>query len=173
MEVHMPKDVKLSDEDLDRAIKMRDNDQLSVAQRTSLGAMLIKHHGLKPNDVASLFGVSTNTIFNDLQKLRNPDLPRPTNSWGGRRHYNMTIEDEEKYLSKWTDKALKGEILSLPQIHADLVKHLGFPIDSSTTYRMLIRHRWRKVKPDTKHPKSDPKLREDFKKNSHHYWRPP
>jgi len=30
----------------------------------------------------------------------------------------------------------------------------------STTYRLLARHGWRKVQPNTKHPKSKPEIRE-------------
>jgi hypothetical protein len=43
----------------------------------------------------------------------------------------------------------------------------------STTYRLLARHGWRKVQPDTKHPKSDPALQDEFKKNFLKQWLPP
>jgi hypothetical protein len=43
----------------------------------------------------------------------------------------------------------------------------------STTYRLLARHGWRKVQPDTKHPKSDPAAQDEFKKNSPKLWLPP
>jgi hypothetical protein len=45
-----------------------------------------------------------------------------------------------------------------------LIKHLGHDTSPSTTYRMLARHGWRKVQPDTKHPKSDQAAQEEFKK---------
>ncbi|MBU1568309.1 MAG: winged helix-turn-helix domain-containing protein [Proteobacteria bacterium] len=38
--------------------------------------------------------------------------------------------------------------------------------------RLLARHGWRKVQPDTKHPKSDPVAQEDFK-NWPKPWLPP
>ena len=37
-------------------------------------------------------------------------------------------------------------------------------------YRMLERHDWRKVAPDTRHPKSDPAIQEAWKKNSRKFW---
>ena len=40
-----------------------------------------------------------------------------------------------------------------------LVAELGLTAD-----HLLARHGWRKVQPDTKHPKSDPALPDDFKK---------
>ena len=37
---------------------------------------------------------------------------------------------------------------------------------------VLARHGWRKVAPDTRHPKTDPALQEDWKKNSRRRWMP-
>jgi hypothetical protein len=35
---------------------------------------------------------------------------------------------------------------------------------------MLARHGWRKVAPDTRHPKSAPLVQEEWKKNSPKHW---
>jgi hypothetical protein len=59
-------------------------------------------------------------------------------------------------------KVTVGGVLTVPPIHAALVKRLGRDIPMSTTYRLLARHNWRKVQPDTKHPKSDPALQGEF-----------
>jgi Winged helix-turn helix len=40
----------------------------------------------------------------------------------------------------------------------------------SSVYRMLARHGWRKLAPDTRHPDGDPQAREDWKKNSAARW---
>jgi hypothetical protein len=45
-------------------------------------------------------------------------------------------------------------------------------VAASVVYRMLARHGWRKVAPDTRHPKSDPVAQEDWKKNSPKRWKP-
>jgi hypothetical protein len=76
----------------------------------------------------------------------------------------MTIDEEREFLAQWIDKATIGGVLTVPPIHAALVKRLGRDIPMSTTYRLLARHNWRKVQPDTKHPKSDPALQDEFKK---------
>ena len=54
-----------------------------------------------------------------------------------------------------------------------LVEKLGRDIPMAATYRLLARHGWRKVQPDTKHPKGDPAAQEEFKKNSRKRWLPP
>ena len=55
--------------------------------------------------------------------------------------------------------------------HAALEKRLGKTVAASTVYRILARHGWRKVTPDTCHPKRDAKAQEEFKKNSSKRWR--
>lgn len=84
----------------------------------------------------------------------------------------MTFEEEREFLRNWKTKANEGGVLSVPPIHAALVERLGRSIPMSTTYRLLARHGWRKVQPDTRHPKREPGVQEEFKKNSPRWWRP-
>ncbi len=85
----------------------------------------------------------------------------------------MTIEEERVFLYQWQEQATRGGVLTVPPIHAALIERLGHTIPLSTTYRLLARHGWRKVQPDTKHPKSDPAAQDEFKKNSRKQWLPP
>ena len=84
----------------------------------------------------------------------------------------MTIEQERTFLAQWEVRATEGGVLSVLPIHAALVEQLG-NIPMSTTYRLFARHDWRKVQPDTKHPKSDPAQQDEFKKKSPKLWLPP
>jgi len=75
----------------------------------------------------------------------------------------MTLEEEREFLRPWEDKAREGGVLSVPPVHAALLEKLGCDVDISTTYRLLARHGWRKVQPDTQPPKSDPASQEECK----------
>ena len=119
-----------------------------------------------------ILGISERTVFRNRGSIRNQD-ERRQNTWGGRRHYSMTIREEQDFLRTWEAKANEGGVLSVPPVHAALMETLGRSIPMSTTYRLLARHGWRKVQPDTKHPKSKPEIQEEFKKNSPRLWRPP
>ncbi len=58
-------------------------------------------------------------------------------------------------------------------LRAALAERLGRrKVAPSVVYRLLARHGWRKVAPDTKHPKSDPVVQAEWKKNSPKRWRP-
>ena len=111
-------------------------------------------------------------MFRNRGSIRNQGEGQQ-NAWGGRRHYGMTLEEEQEFLLNWEVKALEGGVLTVPPIHSALVERLGRSIPMSTTYRLLARHGWRKVQPDTKHPKSKPEIQEEFKKASPGSWRPP
>lgn len=85
---------------------------------------------------------------------------------GGRRNALMTIDQEQGFLASWAEKAAEGGVLIVPPIHAALEKVVGHSVPKSTVYRLLARHGWRKIVPDTRHPKADPQAQEAFKKTS-------
>jgi transposase len=93
-------------------------------------------------------------------------------NWGGRRRFLMSAEQEKQFLQPWIEQAQTGGILVVSPIRAALAQRLGRPVKPSVVYRLLVRHGWRKVAPDTRHPKSDPQIQEDWKKNSPKIWRP-
>lgn len=92
--------------------------------------------------------------------------------WGGRRRTLMSEQEEQEFLRPWAEKALAGGVLVLSPIRAALSQRLGRKVATSVVYRFLARHGWRKVAPDTRHPKSDPEIQEAWKKNSRKSWRP-
>src|SRR5487761_739939 len=55
---------------------------------------------------------------------------------------------------------------------AELAETLGRKVAPSVVYRLLARQGWRKVAPDTRHPKSDPLAQAEWKKNSPRRWQP-
>lgn len=168
----MARQVSISNEEIQRAKQLRDKAATIKDYREALSVILVAEHGLTADHVANMLGTSRRTIFRDRDKIRNQDGTSKS-SWGGRRHCSMTVEEEREFLAQWEAKATIGGVLTVPPIHAALVERLGHATPMSTTYRLLARHGWRKVQPDTKHPKSDPALQDEFKKNSQKQWLPP
>lgn len=168
----MARQTKIGIEEIQRAKQLRDQATTIASYRKALSVILTAEYGLDANKTAELLGTSRRTVFRDRGHIRSQD-DTPKNLWGGRRHCSMTIDEEREFLAQWIDQATIGGVLTVPPIHSALVKRLGREIPMSTTYRLLARHNWRKVQPDTKHPKSDPALQDDFKKNSPKQWQPP
>jgi transposase len=84
----------------------------------------------------------------------------------------MTFDEEKECLEPWAEPTKAGGILVVCVIRATLAQRLGRPVKPSIVYRLLERHGWRKVAPDTHHPKSNPAAQEDWKKNSPRHWLP-
>ena len=160
------------DEEIARAHQLRERAKTASELRKALSVLLIAEAGLDAGKTSDILGISQRTVFRNRDNIRNQG-GATGNTWGGRRHCRMTIEEERKFLRSWEAIAMQGGVISVPPIHAALVERLGHSIPLSTTYRLLARHGWRKVQPDTKHPKSDPAVQEEFKKNFPKLWRPP
>ncbi len=69
-------------------------------------------------------------------------------------------------LDKVLHDAHLGGVVIIPRLKPLIEKELGKTMALSGVYRMLHRHHWRKLAPDTQHPKGDPEARQVWKKNS-------
>jgi transposase len=149
--------------------KTTDLQELREAQSILLPAL----HGMTLEETASLLGVSRAPVHRlqtrFRQKSRGTYVVKPH---GGRRRVNMSLEEEQAFLAPWAEQAKEGGVLVVSVMRADLSQRLGRPVKPSVLYRLLARHGWRKVAPDTRHPKTDPAVQEDWKKNSRRRWMP-
>lgn len=134
--------------------------------------MISLSRGLNTNTTAKILKISERTVFRNQEYSRNQEK-NVQSTWVGRWCYTMTVEEEREFLREWEAKATEGGVLSVPPIHAALLEKLGRNVPISIAYRLLARHGWRKIQPDTKHPKSDPKVQQEFIKNSQRWWQPP
>jgi transposase len=144
-------------------------EQLRMAQAVLLPATL----GSTLEQTAAVLGVGRATVARLQNRFRagQNSVDSPPRHWGGRRRALMSVERERAFLAAWLEQAKRGEMLVVSPLRAALSQELGRPVAASVVYRMLARHGWRKVAPDTRHPKSDPQVQQDWKKNSRKYWR--
>lgn len=144
--------------------------QLKAAQAVLLPAFA----GTTLEQTASLLGVGRASVHRLQQQFRQtlqaPSLPRKP--WGGRRRALLSWEEEEAFLAPWVEPAGQAGVLVVSPLRAALAEKLGRKIAPSVVYRLLARHGWRKVAPDTRHPKSDPAAQAEWKKNSPKRWQP-
>ena len=81
------------------------------------------------------------------------------------------LERESTILDELLTGSAQGGVIVIPALKPAFEKALGRPVALSTLYRVLARHGFRKLAPDTAHPKGNPQGREDWKKNSPAIWR--
>lgn len=138
-------------------------DELRRAQSVLLPALL----GATLEQTAAALGIGHATVSRYQRAFRQrPSQPpaTPVQKWGGRRHCWMSFEQEQEFLAPWLQSALAGSLLVVAPVRAALAQRVGQPVKASVVYRLLARHGWRKVAPDTRHPKSSAAAQQDWKK---------
>lgn len=168
----MARPAKFSEEVREAARTLVKEAQTARELRKGLSVTIPCELGVKNRDTAEILAVGVATVVRMQKEIRDQvqGTQKKKGSWGGRRRQLMTLEEEKEFLEPWVQKAEEGGVLVVPPIHAALEERLGRQVAASTVYRMLARHGWRKVAPDTCHPKRDEQAQEEFKKNSQKYW---
>lgn len=64
----------------------------------------------------------------------------------------MSEAEEASFLEAYIQQAEQGHLLDVREIAAAYEEKVGHPIGNSQIYRVLHRHNWRKVMPQSKHP---------------------
>ncbi len=81
-----------------------------------------------------------------------------------RNRAKATLAQEAAALDAVLHDARLGGVVIIPRLKPQIEAALGKTMALSGIYRMLHRHHWRKLAPDTQHPKGNPLAREVWKK---------
>lgn len=92
---------------------------------------------------------------------------------GGRNHCYMDKVSESKLLESFYQRASKGEIVTVGEIHKKYEEVLQKKITKSSIYKLLHRHSCRKVFPRPHHPKQNKEDMNAFKKTLAQWLPPP
>jgi transposase len=144
-------------------------DELRLAQAVLLPVEL----GLSLEQTAACIGRSvgaTCTMRTRFGKVAEGKMLAPRSKSALRNRAHADLAQEAQALDVVMAGANQGGIVVIPRIQQSLQAQLGKKLALSTVYRMLARHGWRKLAPDTSHPQGDPAAREEWKKNSAPTW---
>lgn len=81
---------------------------------------------------------------------------------GGRYNYYLTLEQEQKFLAKFLEKAARGQVATATEIKIAYEELVGHAVHKTTIYRLLERHKWRQIVPRPSHIKADSNTQEEF-----------
>jgi transposase len=142
--------------------------------RAAQAVLLPLELGLNMHQTALLIGRSvgvTCTLRTRFAAILQGRRPPPRGKHDLRNRAKFSLQQEARVLDEVLSGADQGQILVIPQLKPLIEKRLGKSMALSSVYRMLARHGWRKLAPDTHHPQGDPQAREDWKKNAPAHWR--
>ena len=171
----MAKPKKLSGKTVARAQQQSDEAQTAKDLRKALAVLLPAKLGVSQERAAEVLGIGVATVkrYQDAAYRQAHGLGEPPPGGGGRHNETIALELEKNFLALWAQRAGTGGVVPVQQLREDLQRQTGRRIPMYTMYRILARHGWRKVAPDTRHRKGGPAAREAFKKTSAPRWLPP
>lgn len=149
--------------------KAKTADELRAAQAVVLPLEL----GLSIAQTAIAIGRSvgvTCTMRTRYSRIARQEAVPPVSKRQLRNRARLSLEEEGAMLDAVLEQATQGGVVIVPPLQVKFAEKLGKPVALSTIYRMLARHGWRKLAPDTEHPQGDAQAREDWKKNSPARW---
>lgn len=147
-------------------------DELRQAQAVLLPLEL----GLSLEQTAQAIGRTKGaacTLRTRFCKVASGTMAAPRSKRDLRNRAHADLDREAQILDQVLERASRGGVVVIPRLKPQIEAKLGKTIALSGVYRMLARHGWRKLAPDTQHPKGNPASREDWKKNSPAVWSKP
>ena len=148
----------------------RTADELRLAQSVLLPLEL----GLSIEQTALAIGRSsgaTCTMRTRFAKVTAGEMTAPRSKRELRNRAKANLERERQILDEVLPDAATGGVVVIPRVKPAIEAKLGKTLALSSVYRMLARHGWRKLAPDTYHPQGDPEAREHWKKTPRRFRR--
>lgn len=129
---------------------------------------LRKVEKMKGKNVAIAVGTTADMVYQWTHRYKKFGIEGLINKpCGGRMSAYMTLEQEKELLDSLTPDAMNGLIVITKVVKSKAEDFLGHTVSADYAEDLLNRHKWRKVAPRTRHPKSTPEIQEEFKKKLH------
>lgn len=130
-----------------------------------LQSVLLGCKGLNATGISIITGLTPNYIRQVWMKCRKHGIESLVGEKRGasRGKAHMSVVEEREFLKRFEEKATTGELVTTRQIREAHCKAVGKTLKPSVTYRLLRRHRWRKIVPRPEHPKHDPEQMKTFR----------
>jgi len=170
----MATSIPFPEDTVERMDELLAGKDLSAREHARVMCIRLLALGWAAKDVAEAVGLSRSSVYRrKTEYLSQGEDTLSTDGWGGRRGGVLTPEEEAEFVAHFEDAAREGQLVTAAMMLSELERRCGESPDSSTLYRILARHGWRKVIPRPRHPQADPVRQEAFKETSQRCWRPP
>ncbi len=155
---------------VEAARKLRDEARSVDQFRQALAVLLPLECGLSLEQVAKVLGRSKGAACALRTRFIAEQEGGEDAPLRGKQHLRnrakSSLEEEARVLDEVLAQSAHGGVVVVPPLKPLLEQKLGKSLCLTTVYNMLHRHGWRKLSPDTQHPKGNPAVREEWKKNS-------
>lgn len=127
--------------------------------------VLLGSRNIPSEEIASLVGYNYHWVKEIWIRFRRDGekILSRTSGVGNRNRAHLSTQNEKAFIEPFFEKAKKGGILIVKEIHDAYEKKLQCQVYLSVVYDLLHRHGWRKIVPRPSHPKTDTVAQEVFR----------
>ena len=139
-----------------------------------LKILMLRYEGKSNPEIAAKLDISTDRVSHLISEYKRVGLEEYVRVKYTGNNRNMSYEEEQEILDRFSEAADAGQVITVKEIKADFDEKLGRDTGRGYIYMLLKRHGWRKLKPRSKHPKkasdeeiaASKKLTSSWKKSS-------
>ena len=117
-----------------------------------LKVLMLRYEGKSNSEIARKLDISTDRISHLVSQFKREGMEEFTRVKYTGHNWNMSYEEEQTILERFTKQAEAGQIITVKEIKAAFDEKLGRDTGRGYIYMLLARHKWRKIKPRPKHP---------------------
>ena len=147
----MPRRHKISAEEVIEIEKMKKRNNDKTIDKW-LEVLLMHAAGKKRAEIEAKTGYTKPYVTELVGEYCHTGLEEFANKQYKGNRRNMSVEEEETFLSEYKKLAEQGQIVETSAIKTAYEEKVGHSIGSGQIYRVFGRHGWRKVMPRSKHP---------------------
>lgn len=155
-------------------IKAKEKETRDKRVSRRLKVLMLRYEGKSNSEIATKLDISTDRLSHLISEYKRVGLDEYVRSKYTGNHRNMSYEEEQAILDRFSAEADAGQIITVKEIKAVFDEKLGRDTGRGYIYMLLERHGWRKLKPRSRHPQkaseeeiaASKKLKPGWKKSS-------
>lgn len=118
-----------------------------------LRVLMLRYEGKSNPEIAAKLDISTDRLSHLISEYKRVGLEEYVRVKYAGNHRNMSYEEEQEILDRFQEAAKAGQVITVKEIKAAFDEKLGRDTGRGYIYMLLKRHKWRKLKPRSRHPK--------------------
>jgi len=140
--------------DIDHDIRVKVKKCKDPKALRRLIALNMYRQGKTNKEIAEATGFHPQQITQLVTKVLNNGIDSIVEDKRTSNNYRMTFAQETEFLKQFEDMADNGQLITVEPILKKYEEATGKKSNTTSIYRLLKRHGWRKLKPHRKHPKA-------------------
>lgn len=140
--------------DIDHEIRVKVKKCKESKALRRLIALNMYRQGKSNKEIGEATGYNPQRITQLVTKVLEKGIETILHDGRTSNNYRMTFEQETEFLKQFEEKAENGELVTVTPILQKYEEVTGKKSNTTSIYRLLQRHGWRKLSPRPKHPKA-------------------